>query len=735
LESLESRIVPATFRVNTMADTIVANLQNGKDASGKISLRSALMAANARTGSDKIILPRGTFTLALAGTGEDQAATGDLDILDSVTIQGASASNTILDGAALDRVFDVLGGSVQITKLAIRNGKAEIGGGIRILGGQVTLKDAEVRGNLALGQSGIAGTSGLDVIGLNPAVTAVAGAGNPGQAGQSALGGGIAAVGGSLNLNNVLIIQNQARGGNGGNGGNGGSATGAAGAANVSGGDAQGGAGGAGGLAGEGIGGGLYVDDGVSVIIQKCRFETNEAISGRGGVGGKGGQAFGGRGGDGTSPGFAGAATGGNGGAGGFSAVAKGGAIANQGSLTFSGIATQFTNNNALGNSGGEGGGADGSVAGTGGSSTAGGGGTQGGFGQGSRGGDGGTGGFAQGGAVFNSGSFTAMSALQFQGNRAIGGLGGSGGRGAVGTGGRGGNGSGTASGGSGGIGRGGQGGTAGRGGDASGGAVYNQSNFSITPPETPPRSIPASRFLSNSALGGNGASGGQPGQGFGGQGGNGGGNANAIRGGNGIGGNAGFSSSGGHGQGGAFFNTGTANLTGITIQIEGNVAQGGNGSIGLTGANGTGGPGGLGTIGGNGGAAFGGVGGSGGQGGKGQGGGLYNDVGAHLVINTRLNAKPNSAQAKATSLIKNNFALLGNGAAGGNGGSATRGTPGGAGGASGATTPGAAGTPGANGTGIGGGSLSRIGGSAVFINVDISLNAASTSDNDIGVI
>ena len=57
LESLEVRQVPTTFAVNTPLDTVAVNLQTGKDAQGHISLRSAIMAANASPGADTINLP------------------------------------------------------------------------------------------------------------------------------------------------------------------------------------------------------------------------------------------------------------------------------------------------------------------------------------------------------------------------------------------------------------------------------------------------------------------------------------------------------------------------------------------------------------------------------------------------------------------------------------------------------------------------------------------------------
>ena len=49
IEGLESRIVLSTFKVNTLLDTVAVDLKTGKDASGHISLRSAIQAANSGT--------------------------------------------------------------------------------------------------------------------------------------------------------------------------------------------------------------------------------------------------------------------------------------------------------------------------------------------------------------------------------------------------------------------------------------------------------------------------------------------------------------------------------------------------------------------------------------------------------------------------------------------------------------------------------------------------------------
>ena len=66
--------------MNTTLDTVAVNLKNGKDASGHISLRSAIMAADASHGSSTIIVPAGVFLLTIPGANENASATGDLDL-------------------------------------------------------------------------------------------------------------------------------------------------------------------------------------------------------------------------------------------------------------------------------------------------------------------------------------------------------------------------------------------------------------------------------------------------------------------------------------------------------------------------------------------------------------------------------------------------------------------------------------------------------------------------------
>ncbi len=118
----------AVFLVNNGNDGV--DLQPGdgtcRSADESCTLRAAIMEANAATGADTIILPSGTFTLRLAGQGEDAGAAGDLDITDDLTISGAGATSTFIGGNNLDRVFDIPASAdgvlVQMTGITIQDG-------------------------------------------------------------------------------------------------------------------------------------------------------------------------------------------------------------------------------------------------------------------------------------------------------------------------------------------------------------------------------------------------------------------------------------------------------------------------------------------------------------------------------------------------------------------------------------------------------------------------------------
>ena len=261
LEGLESRTVLSTFKVNTLLDTVAVNLQTGKDASGHVSLRSAIMAADAKPNADTIIIPGGTYQLTIAGANEDNSATGDLDIKGNVSITGKSSSSTIIDGNSLDRVFQVLSGNVSISKLTVQHGLVTgSGGGLLNTGGNVTLSSVVVQNNIAVGADGLNGSAGFGISPNVVAGTPIVNNGGNGQDGSGGAGGGIFNAG-SMTLTHCTIAFNGAVGGLGGRGLDGASAFGLNGTPSndhtvANGQDAVGGNGGAGGAGGSATGGG-----------------------------------------------------------------------------------------------------------------------------------------------------------------------------------------------------------------------------------------------------------------------------------------------------------------------------------------------------------------------------------------------------------------------------------------------------------------------------------------------
>lgn len=147
------------YRVTTTADTVDVAPGDGRcaDADGECSLRAAVQEANATPGTDNIRLSKKTYTLTMGDTGDDSAASGDLDITDSIHIDGKGAS---IDLAELgDRAFDISSNTTaSIDRLSIINGappEGESGGAVRNAG-TLTLDRVTASGNTVAG----AGASG-----------------------------------------------------------------------------------------------------------------------------------------------------------------------------------------------------------------------------------------------------------------------------------------------------------------------------------------------------------------------------------------------------------------------------------------------------------------------------------------------------------------------------------------------------------------------------------------------
>ena len=137
------------------------------------SLRQAISSANGTTGADTIDFASGISTVTLTATGIDNSnVSGDLDIMDDLTINGGT-SDVIIEGGPgwNERVIDIFGAAttgnstdVTIADATIRNGNAifavgsgsSFGGGIRVnanatLGdvASLTLRRSTVTGNHA----------------------------------------------------------------------------------------------------------------------------------------------------------------------------------------------------------------------------------------------------------------------------------------------------------------------------------------------------------------------------------------------------------------------------------------------------------------------------------------------------------------------------------------------------------------------------------------------------------
>jgi hypothetical protein len=252
VEVLEGRWVPTTLTPTTFLD--------GGLGSG--SLRDAVLQFNADTGTDDDIiqLEAGTYALTIPNVGgrhETAGLTGDLNLTQTShrwIIQGAGPS-TIIYGQFQDRVFQIVNPGTQVVfqDLVIEGGLAQddgsdgavagttdaLGGGILNNGGEVTLENVVVQNNVARG-----GDATID------------------RNGHNALGGGLYS-GGALTLAGASITNNQALGGSGASGTF------------------------SGGLGGYATGAGLFAY-GRALDISASRIVNNRATGGRGGAAGLG---------------------------------------------------------------------------------------------------------------------------------------------------------------------------------------------------------------------------------------------------------------------------------------------------------------------------------------------------------------------------------------------------------------------------------------------------------------
>ena len=147
----------ATFVVDTTADEPDAATSDGlcATASGACSLRAAIQQSNSEPGPDTVQLPAGVFELGLMGVPENLGASGDLDVRDDLTLEGAGADSTVIVGSTgwEERVIDVVGAVAVSISGARISGSADPGGALiaEDANSQVSLADVAVTQNQGVG--------------------------------------------------------------------------------------------------------------------------------------------------------------------------------------------------------------------------------------------------------------------------------------------------------------------------------------------------------------------------------------------------------------------------------------------------------------------------------------------------------------------------------------------------------------------------------------------------------
>ena len=175
--------------VNSTTDAVITGW-------GQLNLRQAVNLANLSPGADTITFDSSVFaapqTITLTG--------GQLELSDSVTIQGPATGQVTISGNAASRVFQIDGGTtVNLSELTITAGSASNGGGIADFG-NLTLSNSMITNSTASGNGG-----GLYVSSTGSAtLTGCTVSGNVAHD-----GGGIDNDHGTLSLSNTTVANNR----------------------------------------------------------------------------------------------------------------------------------------------------------------------------------------------------------------------------------------------------------------------------------------------------------------------------------------------------------------------------------------------------------------------------------------------------------------------------------------------------------------------------------------------
>lgn len=200
---------------------------------GNCTLREAILAANgdvsvdgctAGAGSDRIVLPAGSYSLGVLGRDEDAGATGDLDVRGDLEVAAVAPGTSTIDAHFIDRVLDVHSGTVVFDGVRFTRGSANPGGGVRNAGNLTLVRcrvDASGASGAIFGGSASGGgiSNGNQLALVDTTVTDNLALGAPGWCSPQCLpccvpagagfGGGISSSG-VLTVDSSLITRNTA---------------------------------------------------------------------------------------------------------------------------------------------------------------------------------------------------------------------------------------------------------------------------------------------------------------------------------------------------------------------------------------------------------------------------------------------------------------------------------------------------------------------------------------------
>jgi CSLREA domain-containing protein len=203
------------FVVNSTVDAPDANVGDGKCAittdGGPCTLRAAVQEADTASGST-VVVPAGRFRLSIPPVAAESfpgstlavnGAAGDLDIDQVMTVRGAGAGRTVIDGAGLDRVFAIGNvGTGHLSDMTVTGGDpSQLGtnqgialGGAIFNGGKITLDRMALVGNRADGGGGM-----FSIPGTSPVIRDTLIAGN-----RAYSGGGLRLDAGATIINSTI---------------------------------------------------------------------------------------------------------------------------------------------------------------------------------------------------------------------------------------------------------------------------------------------------------------------------------------------------------------------------------------------------------------------------------------------------------------------------------------------------------------------------------------------------